>query len=182
MNSALLPTKTRKLFDRETRIKQDLEKVFNVNVQLSLEEAMGFTSLSRPITNSSAVGMTITETVVQRIRAARTMQGLTQQELAEISGIKRANIARIEAGKHAPRVDTIELLARALAISLTELFETGEAALKLRRLNESRARAGVATLRENLKLLRQKGIIDKKGKRVREELPPEMKEGTSDAV
>lgn len=68
--------------------------------------------------------MSASQTVGQRIRAARLAKGWTQQELENHSGIARANLARLEAGRHSPRVDTVELLAQVLSVPLAELFAT----------------------------------------------------------
>ncbi len=59
----------------------------------------------------------------QRVYAARTSKGWTQQDLADHSGIARANIARIEAGRHAPQVDTLRRVAQALQVPLTWILE-----------------------------------------------------------
>jgi transcriptional regulator with XRE-family HTH domain len=47
--------------------------------------------------------------------------GITQTELAERTGIKRPNIARIEAGKHRPSLDTLEKIAEALNLTVAAL-------------------------------------------------------------
>jgi len=61
--------------------------------------------------------------VGQRIRAARLAKGWTQQDLADHSGIARANIARMEAGRHAPRVETIKVVAQALSLAMADMFK-----------------------------------------------------------
>ncbi|MBI3950815.1 MAG: helix-turn-helix transcriptional regulator [Acidobacteria bacterium] len=59
--------------------------------------------------------------VGSRIRQARLQAGLTQTELAERTGIKRPNIARIESGKHCPSLDTLEKIAEALNVTVARL-------------------------------------------------------------
>lgn len=59
--------------------------------------------------------MTISET----IHNARRAKGLTQQELAEMVGIKQCAVARIESGKHRIRLDILEKIAHALDIKIT---------------------------------------------------------------
>jgi DNA-binding XRE family transcriptional regulator len=49
-----------------------------------------------------------------RIAQLREQQGMTQQELAEKSGILRNNISRIEAGRYNVTLDTLSKLSAAL--------------------------------------------------------------------
>ncbi len=49
----------------------------------------------------------------RRIKEIRQSKKLTQDELAVKSGIQRANIARIESGKHKPYLETLEKIAGA---------------------------------------------------------------------
>ena len=50
----------------------------------------------------------------QRIREIRGALSLTQQELADRTGIQRCHIARIEAGRYSVGLDTLEKIAVAL--------------------------------------------------------------------
>lgn len=60
-------------------------------------------------------------------RAARARAGLKQAELAEMAGMDRSTLVRIEAG-HNTSVARIEAIAGALGMSLSELLRYGEAA------------------------------------------------------
>jgi transcriptional regulator with XRE-family HTH domain len=120
--------------------------------------------------------------VVQRLRAERLARGWTQKDLAARSGIERANIARLEAGRHSPRVDTLESLAKAMSLSLAKLFEAGQAAAELTELSLRLAKTGAVRLKKELRRMRELGIIDEAGRRKSRELPAEMIEGTSEAV
>jgi transcriptional regulator with XRE-family HTH domain len=51
-----------------------------------------------------------------RLRALRTAAGLTQAELARRTGIHRPNIARVEAGRHTPSIETLARLAAAIGV------------------------------------------------------------------
>jgi len=55
-------------------------------------------------------------TVGGRVRAIRLAQGRTAMEVAEASGMARSNFARLEAGKHEPRLDTLRRVADALGV------------------------------------------------------------------
>ena len=57
-----------------------------------------------------------------RIKERRTELGMSQEQLAQASGIGRSTISEIEAGKHAPTVDVALSIARALGKSVEELF------------------------------------------------------------
>lgn len=57
-----------------------------------------------------------------RLRELRTAAGLTQAELARRTGIHRPNIARVEAGRHTPSLETLARLAEAIGVSTTRIF------------------------------------------------------------
>ena len=54
----------------------------------------------------------------QRIAALRKMAKLTQEELAERAGLQRTHIGRIEAGKYAVNIETIEAIAQVLGLTI----------------------------------------------------------------
>ncbi len=58
----------------------------------------------------------------QRLRALRLQAGLTQAELARRTGIHRPNIARVEAGRHTPSLETLARLAAAIGVSTTRVL------------------------------------------------------------
>lgn len=54
----------------------------------------------------------------QRIAQLRRERGITQQELAERTGMQQGNIARIEAGKYSARFDTLQIIAEAMGLTV----------------------------------------------------------------
>ncbi len=48
----------------------------------------------------------------------RKERGITQQEIADRTGIKRTNVARIESGRNAPTIEVLVKLAAALDMEL----------------------------------------------------------------
>ena len=56
-----------------------------------------------------------------RLREHRNRRGLTQIELAKISGVSRATIARLEAGSSGAYRSTVRKLAKALKVKPHEL-------------------------------------------------------------
>ena len=60
---------------------------------------------------AEALQVSITRSIVRGRREA----GLTQAELARRAGIRTETLNRIEKGKHAPSVGTVEKIERALA-------------------------------------------------------------------
>lgn len=56
------------------------------------------------------------DTIGNRLKAARTGQGLSQEDLAALSGVSALTIIRIEQGKSKPRLDTVRKLASSLSI------------------------------------------------------------------
>ncbi|MGQ5576786.1 helix-turn-helix domain-containing protein [Streptomyces sp. ECR3.8] len=59
--------------------------------------------------------------VGDRIRAARTRAGLTQEMLAELAGLDRQAINRIEQAHSSPKLDNLFRIADALRIELADL-------------------------------------------------------------
>jgi transcriptional regulator with XRE-family HTH domain len=67
--------------------------------------------------------VSVTEKFGQRLRTLRKERGLTQEELAELSGLDRTYISGIERGRRNVALRNIEVLAQALDVSICELFE-----------------------------------------------------------
>lgn len=59
----------------------------------------------------------------RRIRELRLAAGLTQAELARRTGIHRPNIARVEAGRHTPSLETLARLAQAIGVPTTRVLD-----------------------------------------------------------
>ncbi len=57
-----------------------------------------------------------------RLRELRLKAGLTQAELARRTGIHRPNIARVEAGRHTPSLETLARLAEAIGVPTTRVL------------------------------------------------------------
>jgi transcriptional regulator with XRE-family HTH domain len=57
---------------------------------------------------------------IKRLRAAREM---TQERLAEKTGLTRVHIARLESGNHDPTLSTLMKLAKALKVTVSDLLE-----------------------------------------------------------
>ncbi len=49
--------------------------------------------------------------------------GITQEKLAEMTGLSTGYIAFIEQGKRIPSINTTDKIARVLGIKLSDLFE-----------------------------------------------------------
>lgn len=56
-----------------------------------------------------------------KIRCFREQAGLTQQELAEKSGLRQSHISRLEKGHHSPSAMTLEKIAAALGTTVSKL-------------------------------------------------------------
>ena len=61
-------------------------------------------------------------------KQTRRELGLTQQEVADVSGVKRPNIARLESGKHSPTIDMLQRIAQSMGMEIEiHLFEKEDA-------------------------------------------------------
>lgn len=58
-----------------------------------------------------------------KLRAVRERLFITQEELAERTGMSRATISRIESDLQRPRISTVRKLAAALGVQPEELVE-----------------------------------------------------------
>ena len=58
----------------------------------------------------------------EAVRNIRTAAGLTQEELADNSGLDRSYIGGIERGERNPTLGVIEKIAEGLGVTLAELF------------------------------------------------------------
>lgn len=57
------------------------------------------------------------------LRAIRKELGLTQEQVAERSGVQAGEISRIENGKRDPQVSTMLKIAKAVGVSPGRLFD-----------------------------------------------------------
>jgi transcriptional regulator with XRE-family HTH domain len=57
------------------------------------------------------------------LRAARLKLELSQEQVADRSGVHATEVSRIEAGKRDPRVSTVERLAKAVEMRPGQLLE-----------------------------------------------------------
>lgn len=69
---------------------------------------------------------TVQELFGKKIRAIRRGRDMTQEKLAELSGLSLQYIGEIERGARNPSLTTVESLAAAFAIPLAELFNLAE--------------------------------------------------------
>lgn len=54
----------------------------------------------------------------QRIAALRKLAGMSQEQLSERAGLQRTHVSRIEAGKYAVTLETIQAIAEALCMTV----------------------------------------------------------------
>jgi len=57
------------------------------------------------------------------LRQARERLGLTQEQVAQRSGVHSTEVSRIEGGKRDPKVSTVERLAKAVEVKPGRLLD-----------------------------------------------------------
>jgi transcriptional regulator with XRE-family HTH domain len=58
-----------------------------------------------------------------RLREARERLGLTQEDVAQRSGVHVTEVSRMEAGKRDPKISTLRRLAKAVEVKPGQLLE-----------------------------------------------------------
>lgn len=66
--------------------------------------------------------MDVEQELGQRIRYIRDGRGLSQQQVAARAGITRTHLSHIERGDYSARIDKLYAIAKALSVSLEQLF------------------------------------------------------------
>jgi len=59
----------------------------------------------------------------QRLKMLRRQAEMTQEQLAEVTGLTIESISNIERGLHGPTFSNLEKIASALNVNVKELFE-----------------------------------------------------------
>jgi ribosome-binding protein aMBF1 (putative translation factor) len=79
--------------------------------------------LSNTTTQKSSMSENSLQIIVgKNIQRIRESKGISQQELAAKCNFEKSNMSRLEAGRVNPTLSTLEKVAKALDISLAELF------------------------------------------------------------
>jgi transcriptional regulator with XRE-family HTH domain len=63
------------------------------------------------------------ERVAMRIKEWRARRKLTQEQLAEKTGLSRGFLARLETARHDPKLSTLEKIAAALKVDIAKLLK-----------------------------------------------------------
>ena len=66
---------------------------------------------------------TVSKRIGKNIRKIREEKRITQEELAGNAGLNRAYIGYIERGERNPSTETLEKVAKALRVQLSQLFK-----------------------------------------------------------
>ena len=66
------------------------------------------------------------ESIASKIKQARIRKGMSQEELAELSGISLRTVQRIESEQNEPRGKTLQLICDTLQINIEELLDYGK--------------------------------------------------------
>lgn len=77
-------------------------------------------------TYSQTVAVSLAAAVAAELKQVRAAQGMTQDELARISGVPKVSIQRYESGASL-KIEVLETLATALGVPAWELFANAAA-------------------------------------------------------
>lgn len=80
----------------------------------------------RVIQTRERPGNVLAWSIGQQIKASRERKGWLQEDLANESGIARANIARLERGRHSAHLSTLRRVAKALGLEVDRLLKAPE--------------------------------------------------------
>jgi transcriptional regulator with XRE-family HTH domain len=64
----------------------------------------------------------VLEILAMKLKELRRQRGWTQPVLAKRAGLSSGYIARVETGRHDPKLSTLVKLAKALGVPVTELL------------------------------------------------------------
>ena len=74
--------------------------------------------------------MDLKATFARAMRRLRHAQGLSQEELGEMSGLTRNYIGAVERGEYVPTLDTVEAIAKALEVDAPDMLRADEDSAK----------------------------------------------------
>lgn len=131
---AQLRIKDRRLLSASARTIKTLDAAFSEDV---LQEALSLIASGtrghvirrrgRPVVQLHPSERNVVAwSIGQKIRAARERKGWRQEDLAQESGIARANIARLERGHQVPKLATLRRVAAALSLEADALLKAPE--------------------------------------------------------
>ncbi len=79
--------------------------------------------LSNTATQKSSMSENSLQIIVgKNIQKIRESKGISQQELAAKCNFEKSNMSRLEAGRVNPTLSTLEKVAKALDVTLAEIF------------------------------------------------------------
>jgi XRE family aerobic/anaerobic benzoate catabolism transcriptional regulator len=65
----------------------------------------------------------INRAVGERIRILRAKKGITQDQLAELTGLNRVHLYRLENGRQSMTLNTLKIIADTLGVRVRDLVE-----------------------------------------------------------
>ena len=68
----------------------------------------------------------ISEKICLKIKFERQKKGMSQESLADISGLSRNAIWKIESGRVSPTIDSLEKIAKALEMDFASLTDVSK--------------------------------------------------------
>lgn len=74
------------------------------------------------------------ERMGQRIASLRKLAGMSQEQLGEKAGLQRTHVSRIEAGKYAVTLETIQAIAEAFSMTVDIIDSSLEGLAPIKKL------------------------------------------------
>lgn len=94
--------------------------------QAYLEQALKKVEISKEPKQEEIEEYDIYAEIAEMIIAARNEQGITQGQLAKMTGVSQANISKFETGSSRPNILTLKKIADGLGKRLVVAFVDGE--------------------------------------------------------
>jgi len=102
------------------------------------------------------------EILAYQLRELRKKKGYSQEMLADLSGLNRSYIGRVERHEHSVGLDNLEQIAEGLEVDIAHLLELEKRESRLRRKEPNSVSVGVVVKSEQFREVLQQCAVNSK--------------------